>query len=60
MPNGGKRSGAGAPKGNFNAIKNGARSRQFRYALHKGTMQEWRDVLSRMQEMRGQRSLRDH
>ena len=29
MPRGGKRPGAGAPKGNFNALKHGCRSRQF-------------------------------
>ena len=30
MPRGGSRPGAGAPKGNFNALKTGARSRQLR------------------------------
>jgi len=29
MPRGGKREGAGAPKGNLNALKHGRRSRQF-------------------------------
>jgi len=29
MPRGGKRPGAGAPKGNFNALKHGERSKQF-------------------------------
>jgi hypothetical protein len=29
MPRGGKRPGAGAPKGNLNALKHGRRSRQF-------------------------------
>ena len=29
MPRGGKRPGAGAPKGNLNALKHGGRSRQF-------------------------------
>ena len=30
MPRGGRRPGAGAPKGNLNALKNGSRSRQLR------------------------------
>jgi hypothetical protein len=29
MPRGGKRPGAGAPKGNLNALKHGERSKQF-------------------------------
>ena len=30
MPRGGKRPGAGAPRGNLNALKNGSRSKQLR------------------------------
>ena len=33
MPRGGRRPGAGAPKGNLNALKTGARSRQLRAVL---------------------------
>jgi hypothetical protein len=33
MPRGGRRPGAGAPKGNFNAVKSGTSSRRMRFAL---------------------------
>jgi hypothetical protein len=33
MPRGGRRPGAGAPRGNLNALKNGARTRRLGYAL---------------------------
>jgi hypothetical protein len=33
MPRGGRRPGAGAPRGNLNALKTGARSRQLRAVL---------------------------
>ena len=33
MPHGGKRPGAGAPRGNFNGLKHGRSSRQFRQLL---------------------------
>lgn len=33
MPRGGRRPGAGAPKGNFNAVKGGAYSRRMRFAM---------------------------
>lgn len=33
MPRGGRRSGAGAPRGNLNALKTGTRSRQLRAVL---------------------------
>jgi hypothetical protein len=33
MPHGGKRPGAGAPKGNLNALKSGRRSRQLKIVI---------------------------
>ena len=33
MPRGGRRPGAGAPKGNFNAVKSGTSSRRLRIAM---------------------------
>lgn len=33
MPRGGRRPGAGAPKGNLNALKNGSRSKQLRAVI---------------------------
>ena len=48
MPWGGKRTGAGAPKGNLNAFKNGGASQQLKQALSQGTPQGWENFLARM------------
>lgn len=52
MPRGGKRSGAGAPRNNLNAMKNGKHSSQLRQTLYKGTPQEWQEFLSRLKDDR--------
>ena len=49
---GGNRPGAGAPRGNLNALKDGEFSRQLRQALYKGTPQEWHVFLSRLKDDR--------
>jgi hypothetical protein len=46
---GGKRPGAGAPRGNLNALKHGAHSRQMRGLLHLlSTEPEFRRLLARL------------
>jgi hypothetical protein len=52
MPRGGPRPGAGAPRNNLNALKNGEFSRQLRNALNEGTPQEWQEFLSRLKDDR--------
>jgi hypothetical protein len=52
VPRGGPRPGAGAPRNNINALKNGRFSRQLRQTLYEGTPQEWHEFLSRMKDDR--------
>ena len=55
MARGGKRSGAGAPKGNLNAIRHGANSKQAMAIFYRGSIKEWREFLSRMRKIKSQR-----
>ena len=52
MPRGGRRPGAGAPRNNLNALKNGKFSSQMRKTLFEGTPQEWHDFLYRLKDDR--------
>ncbi len=52
MSRGGRRPGAGAPKGNLNALKDGEFSRQLTKILYEGTPQEWYDFLARLKDDR--------
>ena len=52
MPRGGKRPGAGAPRGNLNSLKNGEYSQQLRHALYGNTLQEWDQFLARLKDDR--------
>src|SRR3972149_3622650 len=58
MPRGGSRPGAGAPKGNLNALKTGAHSRRLRAVLHAlASIPELRDFFLevRRRQLREQR-----
>jgi hypothetical protein len=48
----GPRPGAGAPKNNFNTLKDGEFSSQLRKALYEGTPQEWYEFLSWLKDDR--------
>jgi hypothetical protein len=52
MSRGGPRPGAGAPRNNLNALKDGEFSRQLRQALYEGTPQEWHEFLIRLKDDR--------
>jgi hypothetical protein len=56
MPRGGRRPGAGAPRGNLNAVKHGLESLQIKSALRSGTLHEWKHVLERMKKIKDRRS----
>ncbi len=58
MPRGGKRPGAGAPRGNFNAFKNGEHSLQLHLALHYGRMQDFRTISHRIALSRAKKRAR--
>ncbi len=51
MPRGGRRPGAGAPKGHLNAFKDGLHSQQLREAI-KGNSDDWQFFLSRLKDDR--------
>ncbi|GEM_PF-3513875 len=56
MPRGGKRPGAGAPKGNLNALKNGRNSPRIReYMLNLLTMPEFAELLLFVMARKGRR-----
>ena len=61
MPRGGKRPGAGAPKGNLNALKTGRRSRQLLALTEALLNSSVRGILLRVhrQGLRGDRTLQD-
>jgi hypothetical protein len=52
MSRGGRRPGAGAPKGNLNSLKNGEYSMQLRQALNGSSVKEWHDFLFRLKDDR--------
>jgi len=61
MPRGGKRPGAGAPKGNLNALKTGRRSKQLLALTEALLNSSVRGILLRVhrQGLRGDRALQD-
>jgi len=61
MPRGGKRPGAGAPKGNLNALKTGRRSKQLLALTEALLNSSVRGILLRVhrQGLRGDRTLQD-
>ena len=52
MSRGGSRPGAGAPRNNLNAMKNGEFSVQLKRVLNEGTPQQWHEFLSRLKDDR--------
>ena len=56
MPRGGKRPGAGAPKGNLNAVKDGEYSKQMAIALYGGSLKDWEQFLARTRQVTDKRS----
>ena len=50
MSRGGRRTDAGAPLNNLNAMKNGEFSVQLEQVLNEGTPQQWREFLSRLKD----------
>ena len=56
MPRGGRRPGAGAPRGNLNAVKHGLESIQVKSALRAGSLQQWKFILDKMNKVKDRRS----
>jgi len=52
MSRGGCRVGAGGPRNNLNALKDGEFSMQLRKVLYEGSPQEWHEFLSRLKDDR--------
>ena len=59
MPRSGRRPGAGAPRGNLNAVKHGLESLQVKSVFRSGTIHEWKDVLAKIKEVKDRRLLAD-
>ncbi len=55
MPRGGKRPGAGAPRGNLNAATYGEFSSQLRYTFWHGSIKELNQMLTRIRQIRERR-----
>jgi hypothetical protein len=56
MPGGGRRPGAGAPRGNLNNVKDGTWSAQVKRALRSGSLHEWKRILERMKNIKDRRA----
>jgi hypothetical protein len=50
MSRGGSRPGAGAPRNNLNALKEGGFSGQLKQSLYEGTPVEWHEFLARLKD----------